>query len=119
MEHTIRFCRGQNCDIHLDDTDLTQGIMVVVMPCTMSRIGTRRLKSLLLLVEVVACSGMTRSAVAQQPKEPTTNGGAVQTEMRNVVYQPDSHPTAAQLLDDAVVRDGLADHGIGAMLGAV
>jgi hypothetical protein len=31
----------------------------------------------------------------------------------------DAHPATAELLDDAVVRDGLADHGIGAMLGAV
>ena len=60
--------------------------MVAIMLRTMSRIGTRTLKSLLLLVEMVACIGMTRSAAAQQPKEPATNGGAVQTEMRNVVY---------------------------------
>src|SRR4051794_14529806 len=30
-----------------------------------------------------------------------------------------THPAAAQLLDDAVVRDGFADHGIAAMLGVV
>src|ERR1700730_12978123 len=31
----------------------------------------------------------------------------------------DTHPAAAQLLDDAVVRNGLADHKDGAMLGGM
>jgi hypothetical protein len=52
----------------------------------MSRIGTRALTNFLILAEVVACMGITRSAAAQQPKEPATNRGAVQTEMRNVMY---------------------------------
>ena len=28
-----------------------------------------------------------------------------------------THAAAAEFLDDAVVRDGLADHGVGAMVG--
>ena len=30
-----------------------------------------------------------------------------------------SHPAATELFNDAVVRDGLANHGMGAMLGSV
>jgi len=56
------------------------------MSGAMSRTGTRALKRLLLLVEMVACIVMSSLATAQQPKQSATNGGAVQTEMRNVMY---------------------------------
>jgi len=42
---------------------------------------------------------------------------AVQGYIFSLVHH--AHPAATQLVDDAVVRDGLADHGIGAMLGGV
>ncbi|HEU0370288.1 MAG TPA: hypothetical protein VFR42_13805, partial [Candidatus Acidoferrum sp.] len=41
------------------------------------------------------------------------------TEFGILSFVHDAHPATAKLLNDAVVRDGLADHGIGAMLGAV
>jgi hypothetical protein len=34
---------------------------------------------------------------------------AAQLDIFGFVYNP--HPTTAQLFDDAIVRDGLADHG--------
>ena len=40
---------------------------------------------------------------------------AVQPGVLGLVHH--SHAAPAELLDDAVVRDGLADHAVGAMLG--